>query len=317
MSDLNHQRDLDHQNDLPPRNHEPAGTPHPANRGAFRPAPDFTGSRRQGFADQLSIDTPEQVALTFPIAGIGSRFVALLLDSLLQLGVVLAALLLLVVVFAALGAHKNVQSLAGKWFIALLIFAGFLLYWGYFALFEAFWHGQTPGKRVMKLRVIKDSGRGITVVESLARNLLRVVDYLPSLYLVGVVTMLANQRNKRLGDLAAGTLVVHERPDTQPPLYTGGNGGNFFAPPQPWQTAAETPSLFPADSVARLSTHDLVLIEAFFARALDLPLQVRAAMAQRILAETVTKMNVPAPDGNPERALETLAVVLRAQTRRL
>ncbi len=284
-------------------------------RGAFRPAADFTGFARRGFADQLSIDTPEQVALTFPVAGIGSRFVALLLDSLIQFGVVLVAGLLLVVLFAALGTHAQTASLASKWFIALLIFAGFLLYWGYFALFEAFWHGQTPGKRAMKLRVIKDSGRQITLFESLARNLLRTVDYLPSLYLAGVITMLANKRNKRLGDLAAGTLVIHERPEGQPLLYTGQNGGNFFAPAQPWETSSEAPSLFPADSIARLSAHDLVVIEAFFARALDLPLEVRAAMAQRILAKLAAGMNAAVPPGNPERALETVAAALRAQRR--
>ena len=106
-----------------------------------------------------------------------------------------------------------------------MIFAGFLLVWGYFSLFEAFWRGQTPGKRAMKLRVIKDAGRQITLFESLARNLLRIVDYFPGLYLTGVITMLCNKRSKRLGDLAAGTLVVHERGDEQPLLYTGLSGG--------------------------------------------------------------------------------------------
>ncbi len=283
-----------------------------ADRGVFRPASDFSGFARRGYADQLSIDTPEQVALTFPVAGIGSRFVALLLDTLIQAGVVLAAGLVLAVLFAALGRHGDMLSLAGKWFIAFVLFAFFLLFWGYFSLFEAFWHGQTPGKRVMKLRVIKDSGRGVTLFESLARNLLRIVDYLPGLYLAGVVTMLANKRNKRLGDLAAGTLVIHERPDSQPLLYTGPSGsGNFFAPAQPWEAAAQPSTSFAADSIARLSPHDLVVIEAFFARALDLPLEVRDAMAQRILTEMARKMNTAAPAGNPERILEAIATGLR------
>ncbi len=292
-----------------------AAEPSQPDRGAFRSAPDLSGFRRQGFADQLSIDTPEQVALTFPVAGIGSRFVALLLDSLIQFGIVLIAGLLLVVLFAALGGHRHAETLASKWFIALLIFAGFLLFWGYFALFEAFWHGQTPGKRAIKLRVIKDSGRGITLFESLARNLIRTADYLPSLYLAGLITMLANKQNKRLGDLAAGTLVIHERTDSQPLLYTGQSSGNFFAPAQPWEAASTASSFFPADSLARLSTQDLVVIEAFFARALDLPLEVRASMAHRILAETVSKMKAATPSGNPERSLETIAVALRAQRR--
>ena len=304
--------------DLFDQQNQTTGEPSQPDRGALRPSTDFSGFRRQGFADQLSIDTPEQVALTFPLAGIGSRFVALLLDSLLQLGIVLTAGLVLVILFAALGGHRDAETLASKWFIALVIFAGFLLYWGYFALFEAFWHGQTPGKRVMKLRVIKDSGRQITLFESLARNLIRTVDFLPNFYLAGVITMLANKRNKRLGDLAAGTLVIHERTDTQPLLYTGQSGsGNFFASAQPWEATAETRSLFPADSLARLSNQDLVVIDAFFARALDLPLEVRAAMAHRILAETAAKMSAAIPPGNPERALETIAIALRTQRRRL
>lgn len=279
---------------------------------------------RRGFADQLSIETPEQVALEFPVAGIGSRFVALLLDHLIQFGIVLAIGLVILIVLAATG-HRGLTSLGGKWFFAGVIFVFFLLLWGYFALFEAFWHGQTPGKRVMKLRVIKDSGRQITLFEALARNLLRYVDYMPSLYLAGVITMLANKRNKRLGDLAAGTLVVHERAEVQPLLWTG-TAGRSTSPFSPEMSAGNNSVFtstspmatapFAADAVGRLSQNALVVIEAFFARALDLPLETRAAMAYRILGELTSKMGVPLPEGNPERALEALAAQMRGQGRR-
>ena len=276
---------------------------------------------RRGFADQLSIETPEQVTLEFPVAGIGSRFVAVLLDHLIIAGGFLVLFLVFFAAAAAAGQHA-LESLAGKWFLAGLIFVSFLLIWSYFALFEAFWHGQTPGKRAMKLRVIKDAGRQITLFESLARNLLRVVDYLPSLYLTGVITMLCNKRNKRLGDLAAGTIVVHERGEAPPLLYTGGavasRTGLFPHPAnvtEPWQMTPGVGGVFPADAVARLSPHDLVVIEAFFARALDLPLDTRAAMAYRIVSEMTAKMGVAAPEGNPERALEAMAVGLRGRGR--
>ena len=279
---------------------------------------------RRGFADQLSIETPEQVALDFPVAGIGSRFVALLLDHLIQFGILLVLSLGGFAVMAAAGRH-GMETLAGKWFLAGFTFVLFLILWGYFALFEAFWHGQTPGKRVMKIRVIKDTGRQITLFEALARNLLRFVDYLPSLYLAGVITMLANKRNKRLGDLAAGTLVVHERTEMQPLLWTGvaqPSQGLFSSPTpslpiDPWRTPVPAQPIFPPDAVSRLSREDLVVIEAFFARALDLPLETRAAMAYRILAELTAKMAVASPEGNPERALEAVAVQLRGQGRRL
>ena len=282
--------------------------------------------QRREFADQLSIETPEQVALEFPVAGIGSRFVALLLDQLIQGTALFVLVLIVIAALAAAGTHGG-DRLSGKWFIAAVTFVVFLIIWGYFALFEAFWQGQTPGKRAMKLRVIKDSGRQITLFEALARNLLRFVDYMPSFYLVGVITMLCNKRNKRLGDLAAGTMVVHERAEAQPLLWTStaarpASTNSLFAPSpaaaplDPWHATAVGEPLFPADTVARLTQNDLVVIEAFFARALDLPLETRAAMAYRILGELIARMGVPAPEGNPERALEAIAVQLRGQGRR-
>lgn len=279
---------------------------------------------RRGFADQLSIETPEQVALEFPVAGIGSRFVALLLDHVIQFGILLV-LGLVVFLLLVMTHHRGSLdvSLSEKWFLAAAIFAVFLILWGYFALFEAFWHGQTPGKRVMKLRVIKDTGRQITLFESLARNLLRYVDYLPSLYLAGVITMLCNKRNKRLGDLAAGTMVIHERAEEPSLLWAGGalRPASTFAPVT---TAAQaSPDAFtsgtghiPADAVARLSPRDLTVIETFFARALDLPLEIRANMAYRIVGELAGKMGVAPPEGNPERVLEAIALQLRGSGRR-
>jgi uncharacterized RDD family membrane protein YckC len=300
-----------------------------SNQPGFHPpeypgsSPEQPGVSRRAFADQLSIETPEQVALQFPVAGIGSRFVALLLDHLIQIGIAIAISVVIAIVGAAIGS-RAVDSLASKWLIAGVIFGLFLLFWGYFSLFEAFWRGQTPGKRVMKLRVIKDAGRQITLFESLARNLLRVADYLPSLYLAGVITMLCNKRNKRLGDLAAGTIVIHERAEEQPLLYSGGaprSGNSLFSltPPalDPWRSTRGVEGLFPADAIARLSGQDLVVIEAFFARALDLPLETRAAMAYRIAGELSRKMGVSLPEGNPERALEAMAVGLRAHRRRI
>src|SRR5579875_1867767 len=219
---------------------------------------------RRGFADQLSIDTPEQVALEFPVAGIGSRFVALLLDHIIQFGTIIVLVLVVTAIMAAGGEHAQ-DRLAGKWFIAGVTFIFFLIIWGYFALFEAFWHGQTPGKRAMKLRVIKDTGRQITLFEALARNLLRFVDYLPSLYLAGAITMLCNKRSKRLGDLAAGTIVIHERVEAQPLLWTGAaqpaqgmfSAPSFAASVEPWRGTEPSPAMFPADAVARLSRADL------------------------------------------------------------
>lgn len=288
---------------------------------------------RRNFSDELNIETPEQVELAYGVAGIGSRFVAILLDSLILTGFYIVAGLALVLIFsgAAHFAGKAGAELdtAGKWILAIFIFLNFLLVWGYFALFEAFWQGQTPGKRVMKLRVIKDSGRQITLFESLARNLLRFVDYLPGFYLTGVITMLCNKRNKRLGDFAAGTIVVHERADEQPLMVQ--TSTTILAPvgapvgfsSQPWQQQVVAPwaqpvtAMFPADAVARLKAQDLLVIEAFFARMLDLPLETRAAVAYRIAGQMAAKMGVALPEGNPERAMESIAYQMRSGGRSL
>ena len=186
--------------------------------------------QQTGFADQLNIETPEQVDLRFPVAGIGSRFVALLIDHLIQFFTLLLILFGIALLPGDNHAAKAAEmDTATKWVLAAITFIIFCLMVGYFALFEAFWHGQTPGKHVMKLRVIKDSGRQITLFEALARNLLRFIDLLPNFYLAGVITMLCNRKNKRLGDLAAGTLVVHELPADDRAADAFLSGENFFA----------------------------------------------------------------------------------------
>ena len=275
----------------------------------------------RGYADQLNIETPEQVDLRFPIAGIGSRFLAILADSVLQV----VALFLMFFVFALIvSAAPHVRgtttmiNTGAKWFVAAVVLFYFLLYWGYFSLFEAFWNGQTPGKRLLKIRVIKDSGRQITLFEALARNLIRIVDALPSFYLVGVITMLCNREQKRLGDLVAGTIVIHERSEEQPLLSHNSRTFTASLYPQPLETP-QVPAapLVPADGIARLDAGDLNVIDTFFSRALDLDLDKRAEIAGRIAQRMSAKMQVPLPaDQAPERVLESIAHAMRAQSGR-
>ncbi|HEX4005093.1 MAG TPA: RDD family protein [Acidobacteriaceae bacterium] len=274
--------------------------------------------------DQLTIDTPEQVAIRFPIAGIGSRFLAILGDTVLQVLAYAAVVLLIYLVVSAVpgAAHSSTATPGAstptsvKWFIAGIIFFHFLMYWGYFTLFEAFWNGQTPGKRWCKLRVIRDSGRQITLFESMTRNLVRIVDWMPGIYAVGLIAMLCNRRNKRLGDLAAGTLVVHERAIERP--IWGGSATRTFtaaafadaAPIEPVVTPLAVD--IPADAVARLSSDDLNLIDHFFARAIDIDISRREPLARRLVLQMSGKMGIALPDDlRPERILESIARILR------
>src|SRR3984885_14902352 len=279
-------------------------------------------NENRGYADQLNIETPEQVDLRFPIAGIGSRFLALLTDSFIQDFALFVMVFVFALIFSSakkLPGGTAPADTAAKWFIAGIFLFYFLLYWGYFSLFEAFWNGQTPGKRLLKIRVIKDSGRQITLFEALARNLLRVVDIQPwPVYLVGVITMLCNREQKRLGDLVAGTIVVHERSEEQPLMSHNSRTFTSALYPQPLETPpVQMGAVLPEDAVARLDAGDLNVIDTFFSRALDLDLDKRAEIAGKIADRMSAKMQVPLP-GNvaPERVLESIAHTMRAQSGR-
>lgn len=272
--------------------------------------------------DQLTIDTPEQVAIRFPVAGLGSRFLAILADTLLQ-GFAYAVLILVFVLIMSSApkvAGGSLSHTGEKWLIAGLLLFHFLLYWGYFALFETFWNGQTPGKRFCKIRVIQQSGRQISFFEAMTRNLIRVIDMLPGFYLVGVISMSCNRQHQRLGDLAAATLVIHERAADEP--LWGGHGSRTItagafepARPEPVFQHAEDSAL-PADAVARLTSEDLAVIDRFFSRVLDMELDTRARLAERLALQMRGKMKLPAETAmKPEALLEAIARQMRAQGR--
>jgi uncharacterized RDD family membrane protein YckC len=149
----------------------------------------------------LPVDTPENVTLTYKGAGLGLRFLAFLLDD--------AIITLLTVAIGLLLSSKDTLS----WNNVAFLFTTFVIHWGYFIFFDVWWNGQSPGKRLLHLRVVRTNGTAIRPVDSFIRNLLRIVDYLPQYYFVGLVTALLTQRSQRLGDLAAGTLVIREQTD--------------------------------------------------------------------------------------------------------
>jgi len=252
-------------------------------------------------SDQLSIETPELVAIEMPLAGIGSRVLALLVSLFLP-------------------SLKAVSKISSQWAAAIVIFIVFLLQWGYFTLFEAFWNGRTPGKRVARIRVIQRSGRAIGLFESMARNLLRYVDQFPVFYAVGVIAMFSSRQHQRLGDLAAGTLVVRDR-EQESPLWGDAGSRTFtaqaFAPRVPIPEPHTSVTL-PASGIAKLSATDLGVLEGFFARRLDMSLATRQALAQRIASAIQAKSGLEQPAGaSTETFLEAAARQLRDIARML
>jgi uncharacterized RDD family membrane protein YckC len=226
--------------------------------------------------DQLKIDTPEQIALELPLAGIGSRFLAMVIDTLIQGALYfLTAIIFVIAVPVGFSVFTVLPRLVGP---AVAIFIGFSIYWGYFAIFESVWKGQTPGKRFAGIRVIKESGRPINAFEAIGRNLMRAVDGIPGIYGIGLLCMMLNRQSRRLGDFVAGTVVVHEKPTEEVrPM---------------WNTATATPtgSAATAGGMGQVTADELVLIETYLSRRFDLDPNVRIRtaiqIADRIKAKT-------------------------------
>ena len=242
-----------------------------------------------------------------PLAGIGSRFIAILIDSLIWGAAFVILGLLAAIIIPSLHVFSRVSA---NWAIGIFVLIVFLLQWGYFALFEAFANGRTPGKRVAKVRVIHQSGRGINFVESLARNLVRFVDALPSFYAVGVVAIFLSPRHQRLGDMVAGTLVVRDR-EVDSPSWGETGTRTFTAPVLAAEPLIPPPHLrvpLPAPALAKLSPSDLEVLEGFFARRLDMDLATRRALAARIASALSAKSGLAIPEGTSvETFLEAVA----------
>jgi len=277
--------------------------------------------------DQLSIETPELVAIDMPVAGIGSRFVAILIDYLIWTVAIIAIIIIIALVDPSLSRFSKVGE---KWATAISIAVPFLIFWGYFTLFEAFWDGRTPGKRIAKIRVIQRSGRGIGLLESMTRNLLRLVDQFPVIYVVGVVSIFLTRDHQRLGDLAAGTLVIHDR-ENLAELSTTSNGRTFTAGMFDQTPVLERRptglegragqfqshgSVQGRGAIQGLGAADLEVLEGFFARRLDFSLETRALLAKKIADGIRAKTGLTAPvEVSTETFLEEVARQLRDLSR--
>lgn len=212
---------------------------------------------------EVRVETPEHVAVGYRLADLGSRFTALLLDALILLTALLGLMWgvpwVLGRVFAGAG---SVFAGVG---LGALILISFALSWGYFVYFEAFRDGQTPGKRAMRIRVVHDGGYPLTLQGAAVRNLLRAIDSQPVFtWLVGGAAMLMRGDTKRLGDLAAGTVVVREElPGTLP------------------EEIAEVVGGAPAP---RLDEREFATLSGYVARRAELPAEQRGRIAGKLAA---------------------------------
>jgi uncharacterized RDD family membrane protein YckC len=235
--------------------------------------------------ETLVIETPERVPLHFALASIGNRFLACAVDHGLQV----FTIVLIVLVSLWTGYLSRVgDRLADfpKWLLAALIILVFVLWSGYFAIFEWLWNGQTPGKRLLKLRVIREDGRPVTIWEASARNLLRLFDMMPfPFYSIGLVSVFMSSRDQRVGDFVAGTVVVRER-EAQAPTFDA-----VFAAPTSDVALRRSfkPVLFNGDMSA-LGEREIEVVETFLRRRWELTDATRQWMAWRVATPILYKI---------------------------
>jgi uncharacterized RDD family membrane protein YckC len=229
------------------------------------------------YGDRLTITTPEGVAVDLVLANIGSRFLAALLDVAIQGGIGLVAVLILS------------AALDGGVLALVLSIGAFLLIFGYDVAFEVRNHGRTPGKRAAGLRVVRASGAPVTFVTSAIRNVLRLIDILPVFYGVAMISIFFTRRHQRLGDIAAGTIVVRdERPPPAPaPVFR--DPARVYG----WDTSAVT-------------AVELAVVRQFLDRRTSLSPGARAQLASEIATRLRPKV-AGAPELPAEPFLEALS----------
>ena len=231
--------------------------------------------------ERVDVETPELVVVSYDLAGVGSRMNAAIIDYLVCL--------FLIIVVAVLGTAAMPRDLVararpdefGGWAIAILIMAQFVVLWGYYVLFEALADGRTIGKRIMRLRVVRDGGLSVDFGTSAVRNLVRIIDMQPGFtYVVGILTMILNKQGKRLGDIVSGTIVVRE--ELMPPLAAAA------AAPPTARTSVRVQ--------AELTEPEFTLLERFVERRAELDAARRAAFVAQ-LSERFASHLQRDPDG--------------------
>jgi uncharacterized RDD family membrane protein YckC len=250
--------------------------------------------------EEYTIDTPENVRIGYSVAGIGNRFIAALVDSVLVVGALFAITLLIVVLQAIFQTPEAILGLKeDDWRQGLLIafyaLATFMLIWGYYMLFEWLWNGQTPGKRLAKIRVVRLDGSPPRFLDIVVRNLVRIIDFMPFGYGVGLVTMFFNREARRLGDFAAGVIVVKDQGELRLDDVTGGLAPlpHPVSSGEPGDVAREQPLVGPLEQfpgLRRLTVADYELVQESLRRhnngTLDALILTRLArvMAQKVQA---------------------------------
>lgn len=261
------------------------------------------GSYVPGRDDELVIETPERVELYYTRAQIGNRFLAALVDHLLQF-LMIGAIVLVAAIFW--DAIRAIWDALGQFAVGIAIMVAFAIYSGYFVLFETIWNGQTPGKKLFRLRVIREDGRPVRFYEALVRNLLRTaLDSMPvvgvPLYSIGIVAVFLSPRSKRIGDYVAGTVVIREA-ETKAASIEDIQSLVRAEQDRAWAMRRTAFTIDPD----LITNEDFAAMRGFLRRRHDLPEAIRTSLANRIAASLAVRLNVPPLSMTAEQVLEEI-----------
>lgn len=260
------------------------------------------------FFKQVKQRTPESVELEFTLAGIGSRAYALAIDYML-IWAAIAVVVLVATLFSVqlIGLIENLGGLANVelWLLALVMLVIFVIYVGYFALLEANSQGQTPGKRIAKIRVIRDDGRPVSIFQTTLRSLLRPIDEF--LFLGFLFIVFFNPQEKRIGDLVAGTLVIQAEQAAESGQLNISEAGR--------QTAK---SLLEVVDLSPLLPDDFATIRQYLERRSQMLSTARQSLALRLAQEIQAILQIEKLpfDMTPDVFLEGVYVGYQAEQER-
>ncbi len=249
--------------------------------------------------ETLIIETPEHVELNFALASLGNRFLACAIDHTIQAASITLVSLIATAVSTEIDRFTTATiekvTSGNLWVTALVGLVTFVIIFGYFAFFEAVWSGQTPGKRWLRLRAIKEDGRPLNAFEALLRNILRIADmFPPPFYSIGIFFVFANARSKRLGDLVAGTVVIKERTAEAPSFdeVFAEETDESFDTGYGFDMARRriAPLVEFKGEIRMLTPAEIEVVEAFLRRRYDLPELPRQWMAWRVALPLLNKI---------------------------
>ena len=260
------------------------------------------------FFNRIILQTPESVELEFTLAGVGNRALAILVDytvlSLLLAAFVVAWLFISNQVLDLLIANGVNASGADIWILAVLSLGSFAIYEGYFVFFEDLWRGQTPGKRLTKIRVLRDDGRSIGLAQATLRSLLRPID---DTFFIGLILIALSAREKRLGDWVAGTIVIQDERAIAPAQFPISEAAQ--------KLAAELPQI---SDLSLLLPDDFAVVREYLQRRQLMSEKARAEVNLKLARQVkqVIELDKVPPNVTPDLFLEAIYLSYQQQSSR-